>query len=229
MTLPPGQRAVDGFPRFGKDLKNPPPPVPADPVIKLAGTGVLTEDVTVAVSELGKLPRREVRADFHCVAGWSATGLVWEGVAFKDFYRVLVEPVLLPGAAVSHLVFTGADGVRAMVLLEDALGEDVLVAERLGGEPLTGDHGAPVRLVSPWQYGYVNIKHLCRIEFHVTAPAVTDRWSPLAAHPRARVRKEERHRRLPGWVVRPFYRGVVVVIRVLSAKGAKGAKSGKGP
>ncbi|MFD3515723.1 molybdopterin-dependent oxidoreductase [Streptomyces sp. NPDC058657] len=222
MTLPPGQRALKGFPRFGKDLKNPPPPVPADPVIKLVGA--LTEDVTLSVADLAKLPRREVRADFHCVAGWSATGLVWEGVGFHDFYRDVVQPALRPGAVVSHLVFAGADGVRAMVLLEDALGEDVLLAERLGGEPLTGEHGAPVRLVSPWQYGYVNIKHLCRIEFHVTAPPLTDRWSPLAAHSRARVWKEERHRRLPGRVVRPLYRVLVAGIRAASAR--QGRKQG---
>ncbi|MFI5801285.1 molybdopterin-dependent oxidoreductase [Streptomyces sp. NPDC051561] len=216
MKLPPGQRAVGGFPRFGKDLKSPPPPVPADPVIKLVGA--LTEDITLPVAELAKLPRREVRADFHCVAGWSATGLVWEGVAFRDFYREVVEPALRPGAVVSHLVFVGADGVRGVVMLEDALGEEVLLAERLGGEPLTGAHGAPVRLVSPWQYGYVNVKHLVRVEFHVAAPPLTDRWSPLAAHSRARVWKEERHRRLPGRVVRPVYRGLVAAIRAASAR-----------
>lgn len=209
MPLPPGQRAVPGFPRFGKDLKNPPPPVPADPVIEWGG---LSGRGSVAVAELAKLPRREVRADFHCVAGWSATGLLWEGVSFADFYRAFVEPELRPGAVVSHLVFVGTDGVRAIVEMEDALGEDVLIAERLDGEPLTGDHGAPVRLVSPWQYGYVNIKHLCRIEFYPRCPAPTDRWSPLAAHSRARVWKEERHRRLPGRVVRPLYRALVVVI-----------------
>ena len=33
MTLPPGQRAVDGFPRFGTHLHRPPPAVPAEPVI----------------------------------------------------------------------------------------------------------------------------------------------------------------------------------------------------
>jgi DMSO/TMAO reductase YedYZ molybdopterin-dependent catalytic subunit len=219
MPLPPGQYAVAGFPRFGKDLKKPPPPVPADPVIELGGA---SEAGTVAVAELAKLPRREVRADFHCVAGWSATGLVWEGVSFADFYRAFVVPELRPGAVVSHLVFVGADGVRAVVEMEDALGEDVLLAERLDGEPLTGDHGAPVRLVSPWQYGYVNIKHLCRIEFCLGQPALTDRWSPLAAHSRARVWKEERHRRLPGRVVRPLYRSLVGVIRVVGGQG-KGA------
>ena len=37
MTLPPGQRAVDGFPRFGTHLHRPPPAVPAEPVIEIAG------------------------------------------------------------------------------------------------------------------------------------------------------------------------------------------------
>ena len=38
------------------------------------------------------------------------------------------------------------------------------------GRPLDGDHGAPVRLVSPAQYGYISTKHLCRIEVHSGEP-----------------------------------------------------------
>ena len=60
-----------------------------------------------------------------------------------------------------------------MVAIEDALAEDVLIAERLNGRPLDSDHGAPARLVSPNQYGYVNTKHLCAIELH-TAEANRD-------------------------------------------------------
>src|SRR3712207_7252707 len=47
-----------------------------------------------SLRDLSALPRRELTADFHCVAGWSATGLTWEGVAFETFYREVVEPVL---------------------------------------------------------------------------------------------------------------------------------------
>src|SRR6516225_3588768 len=36
-ALPPGQRAVDGFPRFGTYLHRPPPEVPADPAIEITG------------------------------------------------------------------------------------------------------------------------------------------------------------------------------------------------
>ncbi|MFC7307193.1 molybdopterin-dependent oxidoreductase [Streptomyces monticola] len=219
MKLPPGQRAVDGFPRFGTHLHHPPPPVPADPVIEIGGA--LTEGVTLSVADLAKLPRQELAADFHCVAGWTATGLLWEGVAFETLYRTQVEPLLEPDASISHLVFEGLDGYRSTVVLEDALAEDVVIADRLDGRPLDSDHGAPVRLVSPGQYGYISTKHLCRIEVHASRPPDPDRWSPIAGHRRARVWQEERHRHLPGRAVRPFYRTLIGPIRRLSARGSR--------
>jgi len=45
------------------------------------------------LAELATLPRRELTADFHCVAGWSATNLHWEGVAFEIFYRMIIPPI----------------------------------------------------------------------------------------------------------------------------------------
>jgi DMSO/TMAO reductase YedYZ molybdopterin-dependent catalytic subunit len=131
MTLPPGQRAVAGFPRFGTHLNRPAPQVPANPVIEIGGG--LKEPVTVPLTELAPLPRQELRADFHCVAGWSATDLLWEGVAFKAFYGRVVKPVLPPDVSISHVVFEGLDGHRSIVLIEDALRDDVLLAEHLDG------------------------------------------------------------------------------------------------
>lgn len=183
--------------------------------------GALTKAVTLSVADLAKLPRQELRADFHCVAGWSATDLLWEGVAFEALYRVLVEPLLVADAPISHVVFEGLDRYQSLVLLEDALAADVLIADRLDGRPLDGEHGAPVRLVSPGQYGFVSTKHLCRIEFHTSQPPDLDRWSPLAAHRRARVWQEERHRRIPGRVVRPVYQALIGPIRALSARGSR--------
>jgi DMSO/TMAO reductase YedYZ molybdopterin-dependent catalytic subunit len=121
-------------------------------------------------------------------------------------------------------VFGGLDGHRSTVTLEDALGDDVLIAERLGGRPLDGDHGAPVRLVSPSQYGFVSTKHLCRIELHTAEPAGPRGASVmrlLAPHPRARVREEERHGVLPAWSVRPVYRLLIPPLRRLSALGGQ--------
>ncbi len=230
MALPPGQRRIDGFPRFGTHFHKPAPPVPADPVIEIHG--VVTEPVALPLSALAELPRRELAADFHCVAGWSATGLLWEGVAFETFYREVIEPVVRPGAPVTHLVFAGLDGYRSVMTVEDALAEDVLIAERLDRRPLDSDHGAPVRLVCPAHYGYVNVKHLCRIELHTAEPPEkygAPFWlsevalrSPLVKpHRRARVWEEERHGHLPGRFVRPVYRLLIGPIRFVSARGSR--------
>lgn len=207
MTLPPGQHAVEGFPRFGTHLHRSPPVVPDAPVIAIPGAEPFP------VAGLTDLPRREVRADFHCVAGWTATDLRWEGVRFADFYR----DVLPPRPSATHVVFTAMDGFWSYMSLEDALADDVLIADRLDGEPLDGNHGAPVRLVCPAHYGFVNTKHLCRIELRDEEPAdgfgTATSFARLGLkavwfkrHPRARVWEEERHRYLPGRAIRPIGR-----------------------
>jgi DMSO/TMAO reductase YedYZ molybdopterin-dependent catalytic subunit len=114
-----------------------------------------------------------------------------------------------PGAPITHVVFEGLDRYRSIVHVEDGLGDDVLIADRLDGRPLGGDHGAPVGLVSPGQYGFMSTKHLRRIELHTTEPAhryhpsrKTQLWLDLVKpHPRARVWEEERHRYLPATLV----------------------------
>lgn len=214
-ALPPGQKRIHGFPRFGVRLDRPPPAVSENPVVEIGGA--VAEPFAVPLADLAAMPRRELTADLHCVAGWSATDLRWEGVAYETFHRLVVEPALPAGTSVTHAVFEGLDGYRSIVLLDDALGNDVMLADRLDGQPLDGDHGAPVRLVSPSQYGYVSTKHLCRIEVHATEPRLRYHPSPIVhvglnlvkPHRRARVWQEERHRYLPAWLVRPLYRRVM--------------------
>jgi DMSO/TMAO reductase YedYZ molybdopterin-dependent catalytic subunit len=228
-NLPPGQHAIGGFPRYGTHFARRAPRVPADPVIEIAGA--VAGPFSLPVTELAALPRRELTADFHCVAGWSATGLQWEGVAFATFYRGVVEPALRPGASVSHVVFEGLDRYRSIVTIEDALADDVLIAEHLDGRPLDSDHGAPVRLVSPSQYGFISTKHLCRIEVHTVEPPKRYHASrtiqmglrsPLSQpHPRARGWEEERHASLPPGPLRPVYRLIERPIGWLCAYGSR--------
>lgn len=221
--LPPGQSAIPGFPRFGTHFHRPPPAVPAEAKVEIAGA--VREPFAIPLAELGALPRREVVADFHCVAGWSAIGLRWEGVPFSAFHR----EVLASRAAgtVTHVKFVGGDGHWSVVLLEDVLGDDVLLAERLDGQPLDGDHGAPLRLVSPGQYGFINTKHLCRIELLTVEPAICVGSASTEAHVglrlfgykrfvRARVWEQERHRFLPPRLVREISRLLIPGIRRLS-------------
>lgn len=222
MTLPPGQRALDHFPRFGAHFNSPPPSVPADPLITVCGA--VRDETAFAVADLATLPRTELTADFNCVAGWSAVGLHWEGVGFHTFYARVIQPALLPDTHVTHFGFVGLDGYRSIAVAEDVLADDVLIADRLNGAPLDGDHGAPVRLVSPKQYGFMSTKHLSRVEVYTTAPKLRYHRSPLIQfglelvkpHPRARVWHEERHALLPAPVVRPIYRLLIGPLKRLS-------------
>ena len=224
--LPPGQSAIRGFPRFGTHAHHRPPPVSAEPTLDIAGA--VTEPLAVPLQELQTLPRREVVADFHCVAGWSAIGLRWEGVPFAAFHRELLAP--RAAGTVTHVKFVGSDGHWSVALLEDVLADDVLLAEHLDGRPLDGDHGAPLRLVSPGQYGFVNTKHLCRIELLTAEPATCVGSASTAAHVglrlfgykrfvRARVWEQERHRFLPPRLVREISRWLIPGIRRLSDRG----------
>jgi DMSO/TMAO reductase YedYZ molybdopterin-dependent catalytic subunit len=168
------------------------------------------------------------------VAGWSAVGLTWEGVSFATLYERLVEPVLTPGSVVEYAVFVGADGYRSIVTLEDVLNADVLLADRLDGRVLSAEHGAPVRLVSPGQYGFVSTKHLCRIELHPSEPPaffhpsrrVQRALRTVRPHRRARVWHEERHRFVPSWLVRPVYHRLVPLpAPLLEASGDAGEQN----
>ena len=158
MTLPPGQHLIDGFPRFGGHLSRPAPAVPVDPRHRDPRGG--HRSVRRATHHAGDAsPARA-----HCrlsLRGWLVRhepslggGLV------ATVYRTLIEPALPPETSVTHVVFRGLEGWRSIVSIGDALADDVLIAERLDGRPLDSDHGAPARLVSPKQYGYVSTKHL---------------------------------------------------------------------
>jgi DMSO/TMAO reductase YedYZ molybdopterin-dependent catalytic subunit len=145
---------------------------------------------------------------------------------------MIIEPSAQPDTPVTHVVFGGLDGYRSVVSIKEALAGDLLIAERLDGRLLDGDHGAPARLVSPNQYGYVSTKHLCRIELHTAEP--TDVYASLALrllkpHPRARVWEEERHRYLPAWSVRRVYRLLIPPIAFLSAHGSRRSRTTPAP
>jgi DMSO/TMAO reductase YedYZ molybdopterin-dependent catalytic subunit len=216
--LPPGQGVARTFPRFGVHFTDPIPVVPPQPSIAVRGAVAAPFELPIAALEEG--PRRTLVADFHCVAGWSFRDLRWEGVPFRTVWEDSILSQAEPQAEITHLVFVGLDGFRSTLTIEDALAPDVLIADRLDGAPLTGDHGAPARLVSPKQYGYMNTKHLSAIELHTREPA--EAWhssavralglSLVAPHPRARVEREERHRHLPAWSLRFAYRKVVLPV-----------------
>jgi hypothetical protein len=181
------------------------------------GVSALTVNSLDHVVDAGTLPRVEQLVE--------QGGSPIDGVAYETFHRAVVEPALRPGARITHIVVGGLDRYRAAVTIEDAMADNVLLAEHLDGRPLDSDHGAPLRFVSPSQYGYVSIKHLCRIELHESEPKGIGDASPamrlLAAHPRARVWQEERHRHIPAWALRRIYRATIPRVMALSARGSE--------
>jgi DMSO/TMAO reductase YedYZ molybdopterin-dependent catalytic subunit len=152
------------------------------------------------------------------VTTWSVRGLRWGGVPFRTFYEDVVVTRCRPSVDVRWLRIVGFDGGSAIVALEDALRDEVLLADSLDGEPLTLVHGAPVRFVSPAQYAYKSVKHLVRIELSVEQPALG-----ADEHPRARVALEERHPRHPAWRVRGPSRLVAPIVAFLAERSARRA------
>ena len=201
--LPPGQYESTRFPRFGA----PPFDVrfPSETArIKLVIAGDVRHPVVVS-AELERVARVDQSSDFHCVTTWSCRALQWSGIRFSDFYRQIAVPLAGADEDATFVVLRGQDGFRTSLPLADLLAPDVLLADRLDGQPLSIAHGAPLRLVAPAHYGYKSVKHLGCIEFRSSSAGYRPVGFRFMAHPRARVAHEERGRWVPGWLLRRLY------------------------
>lgn len=207
-TLPPGQRVLDHFPRFGVPAyANRLREMPAGFELQVQAKDGATCP-PLRIEDFKELERKEIVADFHCVATWTRRSLTWSGYAFQDFYKRLLVPRARAHSICDYLEFKALDGYSTCILLEDLLQEDVLLADRLQGEPLSLEHGAPIRLVAPGLYGYKNVKHLCAIRLRSEYRQSFAERQTLA-HPRGRVELEERGRGLPGPIYRIIYRALL--------------------
>lgn len=207
LELPPGQRAVEAFHRFGlTPFARRFPRQTQARSLEVCGH---VEQVLQLQDAFEGLERIEVQSDFHCVTTWSVRSLRWEGVRFSDFYRQVLQPQAGPDPEATLVALRGQDGARTALPLEDLLAPGVLLADRLNGEPLSVDHGAPLRLVVPGHYGYKSVKYLCRLEFRRPEDGYAVSGFRFMDHPRARVALEERGRLLPGWLLRWLYRPLI--------------------
>lgn len=205
--LPPGQRRVRAFPRFSDSPLRPAPPIePVELTVSMDGDPV----TTFSAEDLARLPQVDQVSDFHCVTTWTYLGARWGGVRFTDLLSVVFD-----GAPPRYLTAHAADRARAVYVTDDLEKDDVLLATTLDGQPLDQRHGAPLRLVSPGQYGYKSIKHLVGLDFHDEEPPST--LGPKE-HLRARVMAEERHSTLPNWRVRVPYRILIIPTALASER-----------
>jgi DMSO/TMAO reductase YedYZ molybdopterin-dependent catalytic subunit len=201
--LPPGQHEHHSFPRFG--LTPYATRFPRETQrLRLALMGELRAPLELDDAVWSRLPRHEQRSDFHCVTTWSRRGVRWSGVRSSD-----VAALVQADPAATIVSFAGQDGYHAALPLQDLLAADVLLADRLDGEPLPLEHGAPLRLVAPAHYGYKSVKHVQRIAWLRKPPAYRPAVVGWMMHPRGRVAFEERARGVPGWLLRWLYRPMI--------------------
>ena len=102
-----------------------------------------------------------------------------------------IQELLKPTPSVTHVIFHAYDGYTTNVKLEVFAETDVLLAHSWEGEPLTREHGAPVRVIIPKWYFWKSAKWIRRIEFSaVDAPGF---WEMRGYHNDADPFTEERY------------------------------------
>lgn len=153
--IPPGQREVDRFPVLSKGAT---PSVPADSTVDV--WGAVENELSLSLPEFKSLESEIQKQDFHCVTGWSRLDCLFRGVQFST----LADHVGVTDDA-THVLFHAHDGYTTDLPLSECLHEGVLFAWELDGEPLSGEHGGPLRAVTPHKYAYKGAKWISGVEF----------------------------------------------------------------
>jgi DMSO/TMAO reductase YedYZ molybdopterin-dependent catalytic subunit len=190
--LPPGQSLTLKFPvlHYG--------PVPHfNPATwQFRVWGEVEEEKEWNWDEFNKLPRSKIEMDIHCVTRWSKFDTVWEGVSVK---RLMDKGLFKIKSGVTHVMQHAEYGFTVNLPLEVVLQDNFLMATHFNGEPLTPDHGYPLRGVVGYisgreeletPYFWKGAKWLRSLEF-----MARDRrgfWEQAGYHNRADVWKEER-------------------------------------
>jgi DMSO/TMAO reductase YedYZ molybdopterin-dependent catalytic subunit len=152
----------------------------------LSLTGEVEEPVTLTYDELRALPATEVTTDIHCVTRWSRFDAGFKGVHWRELAK-LCRPKPSARFAIAH----AEHGFTANMPLSALDDDQALVVYEADGEPLTPDHGWPVRLVIPTKYFWKSAKWLTGIELSaVDKPGF---WERYGYHNDADYWKEQRY------------------------------------
>src|SRR5215467_10784024 len=116
-------------------------------------TGEVETPVKLSWREFRALPRSEVTSDFHCVTRWSRLDNRWKGVLFTDILKLVT-----PKPHAKFALVLAEEGYTANMPLKDLTRPDVLFTFEHDGEPLSADHGGPVRLIVPHLYAWKSVK-----------------------------------------------------------------------
>ena len=148
--------------------------------------GEVESPVTLSWDELQELPSTEIELDIHCVTRWSRFDARFRGVHWSELAKLAK-----PRPAGRYVVAHAEQGFTANVPLRALEDENALIAYEADGEPLTPDHGWPLRLVIPAKYFWKSAKWLRGIE--LTSSDQPGFWERYGYHNDADYWKEERY------------------------------------
>ena len=148
--------------------------------------GEVETPATLSWDELQALPSTEIQRDIHCVTRWSRFDARFRGVHWSELAK-LVQPKPSGRYIVAH----AEQGFTANVPLRALEDDDALIAYEADGEPLTPEHGWPLRLVIPSKYFWKSAKWLRGIE--LTASDQPGFWERYGYHNDADYWQEERY------------------------------------
>lgn len=149
-------------------------------------TGLIEQEWRCTLDEFRRLPWINVHCDIHCVTRWSRLNNLFSGPST----RTVLEHVKLKPAALFLLIHC-EQGFTTNLSLDDFLGDDCLFALEHDGQPLTPDHGAPVRLVIPKLYFWKSAKWVRGLE--LLAEDAPGFWEQNGYHMRGDPWTEERY------------------------------------
>ncbi len=159
--LPPGQAETRKFPLVGETS-------PAPEALDLARwslslEGLVAPPRSLTHAELLALPQRERVVDIHCVTGWTRFGMRFTGLPLASLLaEVGASP--LPEARFVRFVARSKRSHDTSLPLDLALADTWLV-HSADGQPLSPEHGYPLRTLTPSRYFYKSLKWVHRIEF----------------------------------------------------------------
>ena len=148
--------------------------------------GEVENPITLSWEELNALPKTENVQDIHCVTRWSPFDARFGGVHWRELAK-LVSPKSSARFVIAH----SEQGYTANVPIEFLEDDNALLATEADGEPLTPEHGWPLRLVIPGKYFWKSAKWLRGIELRATdEPGF---WERYGYHNDADPWREERY------------------------------------
>ena len=122
--------------------------------------GLVEKPLRFTWNEFNVLAMLHTTSDFHCVTRWSRFQNAWEGVAFAEILKLTQ-----PKPAAKFVMVHAEQGFTANVPLADLNHDNVLLATHHDGQPLTPEHGYPLRLIVPHLYAWKSVKWVRGLEF----------------------------------------------------------------